>query len=56
MATKCRRCTDKQKDMMEKIVVWYTENRPEEWSALVIHLIEEAKKQNIALAEDLLPK
>lgn len=32
---------------MEKIVVWYTENRPDEWTAMVQKLLEEAKKLNI---------
>ncbi|XP_072743251.1 ejaculatory bulb-specific protein 3-like [Anoplolepis gracilipes] len=49
-ATKCRRCTETQKKNVEKIVVWYTENRPEEWQAMVLKLMEDAKKQNIPIA------
>jgi len=49
-ATKCRKCTEAQKKNVEKIVVWYTENRPDEWNAMVQKLLEEAKKMNIAVA------
>lgn len=48
-ATKCRKCTETQKKNVEKIVVWYTENRPDEWQAMVQKLIEDAKKLNIAI-------
>ncbi|XP_014489006.1 PREDICTED: ejaculatory bulb-specific protein 3-like [Dinoponera quadriceps] len=46
--TKCRKCTDIQKQNVEKIVVWYTENRPDEWTAMVQKLLEDAKKLNIS--------
>ncbi|XP_011701613.1 PREDICTED: ejaculatory bulb-specific protein 3-like [Wasmannia auropunctata] len=46
-ATKCRKCTEKQKLNVEKVVVWYTENRPEEWNAMILKLLEDAKKLNI---------
>ncbi|KYM87071.1 Ejaculatory bulb-specific protein 3 [Atta colombica] len=46
-ATKCRKCTETQKKNVEKIVVWYTENRPEEWHAMIEKLLQEAKKLNI---------
>lgn len=46
-ATKCRRCTEVQKKNVEKIVVWYTENRPQEWQAMVQKLMDDAKKLNI---------
>ncbi|XP_029660243.1 ejaculatory bulb-specific protein 3-like [Formica exsecta] len=46
-ATKCRKCTEVQKKNVEKIVVWYTENRPDEWQAMVQKLMDDAKKLNI---------
>lgn len=46
-ATKCRKCTEVQKKNVEKIVVWYTENRPDEWNAMIQKLLEDAKKLNI---------
>ncbi|XP_070149591.1 ejaculatory bulb-specific protein 3-like [Polyergus mexicanus] len=46
-ATKCRKCTETQKRNAEKIVVWYTENRPDEWQAMVQKLMDDAKKLNI---------
>ncbi|XP_020294577.1 ejaculatory bulb-specific protein 3-like [Pseudomyrmex gracilis] len=46
-ATKCKKCTETQKKNMEKIIVWYTENRPDEWNVLMGKLLEEAKKLNL---------
>lgn len=50
-ATKCRKCTETQKKNVEKIVVWYTENRPDEWQAMVQKLMDDAKKLNISPAD-----
>jgi len=46
--TKCRKCTEKQKKNAERVIEWYTENRPQEWSALVEKFIADAKKLNIS--------
>lgn len=46
-ATKCQKCTETQKKNLEKIVVWYTENRPDEWNAMIQKLLQDAKKMNI---------
>jgi len=43
---KCKRCTEKQKQMMDVIVDWYTKNRPEQWQAIIAKTIEDLKKQN----------
>ncbi|XP_046823345.1 ejaculatory bulb-specific protein 3-like [Vespa crabro] len=45
--TKCKKCTEKQKENFEFIAVWYTDNRPDEWNALIKKFMEDAKKQNI---------
>ncbi|EFN88701.1 ejaculatory bulb-specific protein 3 [Harpegnathos saltator] len=47
-ATKCRKCTEVQKQNLEKVIGWYTENRPDEWTALMQKLMEDAKKMNIS--------
>lgn len=46
LQTKCKRCTEKQKQMMEFIVDWYTKNQPEQWQVLVEKSIEDLKKKN----------
>ncbi|XP_032663627.1 ejaculatory bulb-specific protein 3-like [Odontomachus brunneus] len=46
--TKCLKCTEVQKQNLEKIIVWYTENRPDEWNALVQKMMDDAKKLNIS--------
>ncbi|XP_015592534.1 ejaculatory bulb-specific protein 3 [Cephus cinctus] len=45
LVTQCKRCTERQKIMFDKVVVWYTENRPEEWKKAVEIFIEAAKKK-----------
>ncbi|EZA56404.1 ObirCsp1 [Ooceraea biroi] len=45
--TRCRKCTDIQKEFAEKVTIWYTQNRPQEWSAMVEKFIADAKKMNI---------
>ncbi|XP_018301390.1 ejaculatory bulb-specific protein 3-like [Mycetomoellerius zeteki] len=33
--SKCNRCTERQKEIMNLIKDWYTKNRPEQWEAFV---------------------
>jgi len=46
LQTQCKKCTQKQKELLDIIVDWYTKNKPKEWEALVAKSIEEAKKKN----------
>jgi len=46
LQTKCKKCTQKQKDKLDLIVDWYTKNKPEQWEALVAKSIEDIKKKN----------
>ncbi|CAL1680423.1 unnamed protein product [Lasius platythorax] len=46
--TKCKRCTEKQKEMMDVVVSWYTQNEPDQFQALVAKTLEDMKKKNIA--------
>ncbi|KYN27880.1 PREDICTED: ejaculatory bulb-specific protein 3-like [Trachymyrmex cornetzi] len=46
MQTQCRKCTEKQKNLLDTLVDWYTKNRPEEWEAFVKKTIENAQNKN----------
>ncbi|XP_018046519.1 PREDICTED: ejaculatory bulb-specific protein 3-like [Atta colombica] len=46
LQTKCKKCTEKQKEILNLIVDWYTKNRPEQWEAFVAKTIENLKKKN----------
>lgn len=48
LVTKCARCTEKQKVMVEKIVLWYAANQAEKWNKLIAKLLEDAKKMKLA--------
>ncbi|XP_012273360.1 ejaculatory bulb-specific protein 3 [Orussus abietinus] len=48
IATKCKKCTEKQKQMFDKLADWYTSNRTEEWEALVAKFLEDVKKRGIS--------
>lgn len=49
--TKCKKCTDKQKENFEYLAVWYNDNRPDEWNALIKKFMEDAKKMNVDTAK-----
>ncbi|KAM0726057.1 Allergen Tha p 1 [Formica fusca] len=44
--TKCKRCTEKQKEMMDSLVDWYTKNKPDLWQKIVEKSLEDMKKKN----------
>ncbi|XP_043491521.1 uncharacterized protein LOC122517172 [Polistes fuscatus] len=44
VVTKCKKCTEIQKSNFEKLAIWYNENRPDEWTALIKKFMEDAKK------------
>ncbi|KYN04241.1 PREDICTED: ejaculatory bulb-specific protein 3-like [Cyphomyrmex costatus] len=46
LQTKCKKCNERQKEIMNSIVDWYTKNRPEQWEAFVAKTIENPKKKN----------
>lgn len=46
LQSNCKKCTEKQKEMMDLIVVWYTTNKPDDWQALVAKSIEDLRKKN----------
>jgi len=44
--TKCKKCTQKQKDNLDLLLDWYTKNKPEQLNNLVAKSIEDLKKKN----------
>lgn len=34
VVTRCRKCTDKQKESFTVIAEWYTKNQPDKWLAI----------------------
>ncbi|XP_029162634.1 ejaculatory bulb-specific protein 3-like [Nylanderia fulva] len=48
LQTQCKRCTEKQKEMMDTIIGWYSENQPVQWENIVRKSLEDMKKKNAA--------
>ncbi|KAL6421723.1 hypothetical protein ACFW04_010941 [Cataglyphis niger] len=42
--TQCRKCTEKQKLMLEVGMNWYTKYQPEEWNRFIEKIAEDIKK------------
>ncbi|XP_058799873.1 uncharacterized protein LOC131669181 [Phymastichus coffea] len=47
LVTKCRKCTDRQKYMFERIVTYYTENEPDKWALVISNLIKKYEKKHL---------
>jgi len=43
--TKCKRCTEKQKEMFKKVAEWYMKNEPDKWELILAKIAEDAKKK-----------
>ncbi|XP_011702412.1 PREDICTED: ejaculatory bulb-specific protein 3-like [Wasmannia auropunctata] len=43
--TKCRRCTEKQKEILNLTAEWFVENDPEKWRLIVAKTIELMKRK-----------
>ncbi|XP_012531699.1 putative odorant-binding protein A10 [Monomorium pharaonis] len=46
LQTQCKRCTEKQKHLLDRLAEWYTANDPELWEAFIHKTIEDAQKKN----------
>lgn len=46
LRTGCKRCTEKQKVLLDKMADWYTTNRPEQWDAFVRKVVGDAQKKS----------
>ncbi|KYM98239.1 PREDICTED: ejaculatory bulb-specific protein 3-like [Cyphomyrmex costatus] len=45
--TKCKKCTEKQKEMFAEVAEWYMKNYPEKWQLIVAKTLEDMKKKAI---------
>lgn len=45
--TQCSKCTEKQKNLFDILVDWYTKNKPEEWETFVKKTIENIQNKNV---------
>ncbi|KYN42160.1 Ejaculatory bulb-specific protein 3 [Trachymyrmex septentrionalis] len=41
--SKCKKCTEKQKEMMNLVQDWYKKNKPEQWKAFVAKYQQEER-------------
>ncbi|EFN89732.1 ejaculatory bulb-specific protein 3 [Harpegnathos saltator] len=46
MVTKCKKCNEKQKEHLNDIIEWYTQNKPDQWQIIVEKSLEDMKKKN----------
>ncbi|CAK9801321.1 Ejaculatory bulb-specific protein 3 [Anthophora quadrimaculata] len=46
VATKCKKCTDKQVIFFDKAATWYAENEPENWQKMIAKGIKHAQMEN----------
>jgi len=44
--TKCKKCTEKQKEMIKQVTDWYINNKPDEWQLIFAKSIEYMKNAN----------
>jgi len=35
MQTNCKKCTEKQKQLMKELEDWYIKNKPDDWQTLI---------------------
>ncbi|XP_012063051.1 PREDICTED: ejaculatory bulb-specific protein 3-like [Atta cephalotes] len=43
--TKCKKCTEKQKEMFAAVIDWYMKNEPQKWQLIIVKVIENMKKK-----------
>lgn len=46
MQTQCKKCTEKQKALLDRMADWYTTNKPDAWEALIKKQVEDALKKS----------
>ncbi|EGI64541.1 Putative odorant-binding protein A10 [Acromyrmex echinatior] len=44
--TKCKKCTEKQKELLLMLQNWFVENEPEQWEMILAKASEDTKKKN----------
>ncbi|KAL0101466.1 hypothetical protein PUN28_018948 [Cardiocondyla obscurior] len=45
LQTQCKKCSEKQKALLDRMADWYTKNKPEQWDAFVRKTVEDALKK-----------
>ncbi|KAG5319920.1 PEB3 protein, partial [Acromyrmex heyeri] len=43
--TKCKKCTEKQKEIFSLVINWYKKNDPDKWQLILAKSIEDMKKK-----------
>ncbi|XP_020289357.1 ejaculatory bulb-specific protein 3-like [Pseudomyrmex gracilis] len=51
LQTECKKCSERQKLLLEIMIDWYTKNEPDKWQAFVAKTIEDLRKKNNKLKE-----
>ncbi|XP_072766205.1 ejaculatory bulb-specific protein 3-like [Anoplolepis gracilipes] len=46
LQTECRKCTEKQKQILDFVIDWYTKNNPAELQAMIAKSLEDLQKKN----------
>ncbi|KAG5308016.1 PEB3 protein, partial [Acromyrmex insinuator] len=46
MQTQCKKCTEKQKNLLDILIDWYTKNKPEEWEAFIKKTLENVQNKH----------
>nr|ALG36154.1 chemosensory protein 1 [Sclerodermus sp. MQW-2015] len=46
LVTKCKRCTQKQHILFEKITLYFTEKEPDTWNKILLKAIENSRKRH----------
>lgn len=44
--TQCKKCTEKQKALLDRLAEWYTTNSPKQWEDFIRKTIEDVQKKN----------
>ncbi|XP_018046540.1 PREDICTED: ejaculatory bulb-specific protein 3-like [Atta colombica] len=45
LQTKCKKCTQKQKELQLTMKNWFVQNKPEQWETLIAKSVEDMKKK-----------
>ena len=43
--TKCKKCTEKQKEIFSSVINWYKKNDPDKWQLIFAKSVEDMKKK-----------
>ncbi|KAH0950145.1 CspE1 [Eciton burchellii] len=46
LVSKCKRCTEKQKVILDQSIDWFIKNKPDDWEKLVTKTLEDLRNKN----------